>query len=62
MDSTNTDPTVPSTIPSDTILTDPAIPVDADIDTLAEFFNDDGSLTDAAYEYLHREWATGRMI
>lgn len=31
-------------------------------DPCAEYFNTDGSLTDAAYEFLHREWATGRMI
>ena len=31
-------------------------------DPCAEYFNADGSLTDAAYEFLHREWATGRMI
>jgi len=31
-------------------------------DPCAEYFNADGSLTEAAYEFLHREWATGRMI
>jgi len=39
----------PDTVP--TVPTDPC----------AEFFNKDGSLADAAYEFLHREWSTGRM-
>jgi hypothetical protein len=39
----------------------------ADTDPVAqtsctEYFNTDGSLTDAAYEFLHREWATDRFI
>jgi hypothetical protein len=31
-------------------------------DPCAEYFNADGSLSDAALAFLHREWITGRMI
>lgn len=35
---------------------------DAQDDPCAEYFNADGSLSDAALAFLHREWITGRMI
>jgi hypothetical protein len=32
-----------------------------DDDTCSEYFNTDGSISDAAYEFLHHEWIMNRM-
>jgi len=60
-------PSAASTVTADGFLSPhPAWDMDTDPiaqdDPCAEYFNADGSLTEAAYEFLHREWATGRMI
>lgn len=50
----------PAWTPHDT--TD-AIGVDLTTDPhLTEYFNHNGTLTDAALDLLHEEWASGRMV
>jgi len=58
--------TVPPTLNVGHFLTShPAWNMDMDTDQedpCTEYLNADGSLTDAAYDFLHHEWATGRLI
>ena len=67
MESTIADPATVPSAPASAFLTahpawegtntDPA-----QDDPCAEYFNDDGSLSDTALAFLHREWISGRMI
>jgi hypothetical protein len=67
MEATATEPSTVPSAPTCAFLTahpawvcgDEADPQD---DPCAEYFNSDGSLSDAALAFLHREWITGRMI
>ena len=67
MEATATDPATVPSAPACAFLT--AHPAwvggdapDSQDDPCAEYFNADGSLSDTALAFLHREWITGRMI